>query len=504
MENRIFLQRYRLSVSLNGLPVELHRGPTARTFRAQEIASGREVALTLAPAPNDLDLLARLEEKASAAKKVSQSSIPRLLDFGREEDDLIYVTEYVEGHTAAAWLAARGPLSIGPVLRLAVQVTEAMNAAAFQRLHHPALNPENILFVAGQTAEDDWPAIKVLNWFVPPPSFSGADDAPIERAARFAAPEQLDGGAVDVRSEIYALGATIWFLLTGAPPALAATGKSFALAQEKLRGVPKIARHLLNRMLRAEPAERPQDPVALASYLQTCLGRVDRREKIERQLRLPLFVRPRIWHGRPLPIPLKALASVVAFLVLAAAAIIFLPWPLRSQRPAVASAPPTPLVPKNMPNEMPIVLKDSLGRIDALEAAPPAEGPSATAEQTEAPAVTVQTNEPVPGPTVGEERRDFVANATPAPEKRENPLTKTRAKKESVVARSRKSSSHAGNHQHRTNHHRAVLARRAQPLPKLRVGSAPAELVGTTSDGRWILSVSESGRRVIVPPPPGY
>jgi len=47
-------------------------------------------------------------------------------------------------------------------------------------------------------------------------------------------------------------------------------------------------------------------------------------------------------------------------------------------------------------------------------------------------------------------------------------------------------------------------AKRAQPIPQLHVGSAQAELVGTTADGHWILSVADTGERVIVPPPPGF
>jgi hypothetical protein len=45
-------------------------------------------------------------------------------------------------------------------------------------------------------------------------------------------------------------------------------------------------------------------------------------------------------------------------------------------------------------------------------------------------------------------------------------------------------------------------AKRARPIPELHVGSASAELVGTTSDGQWILSVSDTGERIVVPPPP--
>jgi serine/threonine-protein kinase len=604
MENRIFLGRYRLSLGRDGLPVELHRSPTAGTFRAHEIESGREVALSLVAAPNNGVLLKRLQSEATAAQEISQINIPRLYHFGLENGELIYVTEYCEGHTAAAWVAARGPLAIGAVLRVALQVVDAMNATAFQRLHHPALNPDNILFVAGQTTEGEWPRVKVLQWFVLAPDFSQTNDERIDSAARFAAPEQLSEGRIDVRSEIYSLGATMWFLLAGAAPASAAAGwVPEQGAANNLRHVPKIVRHLLDRMLSVNPDERPQDPVALASYLQTCLGRADRRGKIERRLGLPLFARARAGKtkARP-PIPLQPLAWAAGCLALVALAIVFLPWPLLRERHPTAVTPQTRPVPRDLPNEprltkanlravgkgntssaspasvatsspavagddrekqqlastavggsfptdspvpvvrsvetpaaspaaiasaeaplvagpdQPSATENDVGSSGAMPAEPvaPGEGPPpAPAASRPALASSRSKNEELVSPPIVTETEEDstgatppppVANATPATEEdalasserdetgSESALTKRTATKRKAVSRSHP----------RESRRVARQVKRARPLPKLRVGSSPAELVGTTSDGRWILSVSESGQRVIVPPPPGF
>src|SRR4029079_1201896 len=79
-------------------------------------------------------------------------------------------------------------------------------------------------------------------------------------------------------------------------------------------------------------------------------------------------------------------------------------------------------------------------------------------------------------------------------------VAKRSTKKKPVVASGSKRSATHSTKAHRVAHN----AKRAKPLPRLHVGSASAELVGTTSDGKWILSVADSGRRIIVPPPPGY
>ena len=403
----------------------------------------------------------------------------------------------------------------------------------------------------------------------------------------------------------------MWFLLTGTPPgAMVADGQATRIGAEKLRGVPKIVRHLLNRMLSPDPAARPQDPVALAAYLQTCLARVDRREKIERRFGVPLLAKARVAVAQPrMPIPIKPLAWAAGILVLAAFAIVFLPWPLAQKRTAPVVEQERAPLPQNQPNEVAVVQKDSLGRMSdtddaiapapaivpsnlpadeiprdetartvannqpAIEPPPPAEGP-AESDTVSGPAVAAnssqsqpmeanlpeaepnnadsvpspvnaQTNEPhqattvanegsnVPAPIIAEkneapeaeslsappeptplaeEEPMKVAQRTPPPKKAtKTSLTKRPTKSRAVAAKAERSKtrtvtrstkrSTSGSAQSRRVAH---AAKRAQPLPKIRVGSARAELVGTTSDGKWILSVAESGQRVIVPPPPGY
>src|ERR1044071_6685831 len=102
MENKIFLDHYRLSLGRNGWPVHLHRSPAAQTYRAQEMETGREVALSLViPKPSEPAALDRLKRHAITAHRISHLSIPRLCDFGWDNEALIYVHEYCEGPTAA-------------------------------------------------------------------------------------------------------------------------------------------------------------------------------------------------------------------------------------------------------------------------------------------------------------------------------------------------------------------------------------------------------------------
>ena len=520
MGQKVFLERYRLSVGRNGRPVELHRSSTTRSYRAQEIGTGREVAITVVSAvPADVVMLEGLKSNAATAKTVTHVSIPRLYDFRLQDGELIYVTEHCDGHTAATWVAVRGPFPVAPVLRIALQVVDAMNATAFQRLYHSALNPDNILLLAGQTADGDWPRVKVLRWFAPIQDLAARGDPQIDRIAEFAAPEQLWGGQVDLRAEIYSLGATMCFLLTGTPPTAPIAGK--------LSGLPKIVRHLLQRMLRVNPVERPQDPVALASCLQTCLTRVERLDNTRRRLSLPIgavarFVRQdgeRAFPSKPL-----AIAAFVVGFVMATALLLSGMWRERevghrdqehhfSAQAAAEQGFPAASAPA-------LFASQAVSRSSADEPnptakrswspgiAPPAEGPSQTplASVGENEQATMSATDKKLAKNVARSADDDIAAAASPAENKPESASTTRTVKTSrstgkrIVSHSRSRSRSRGS----TDHTLARNARRAQAIPRLHVGSKPAELVGTTSDGRWILSVSESGRRFIVPPPPGY
>jgi hypothetical protein len=115
-------------------------------------------------------------------------------------------------------------------------------------------------------------------------------------ASEFASPEQLERGAADFRSEIYSLGATMCFLLTGA----------FYSAEPRslqTRRFVRPLRRLIAPMLRQNPDERPQDPVLFAQVLRACLQKVERRQALARRLGMSFVatkpIRPRHPPHRP-------------------------------------------------------------------------------------------------------------------------------------------------------------------------------------------------------------
>jgi eukaryotic-like serine/threonine-protein kinase len=443
MENKVFLGKYRVAADeiaqVTAEPAAVAVGDiaepvaTARIYRGVEINSGRDVNLEVIPSAGfKQSVREKLEAEAGAARQINHINIPELYDFGIEAGQLIYVTEYFDGTSAENWVNQHGPMPTGSVLRIGLQVMSAMGAAAFHKISHHAINPANLLLVPGQTPEGDWPLVKVLHFIGVAPAFSGGDMsvAAFDKSTHYASPEQLQGKPVDFRSEIYSLGATMWFLLTGAPPLMAPKGPmamqptTIGLAVDKLKGMPKRVRRLLAQMLSADPAARPQDPLAVYRQIQDCVAQVERRESMAKRLGVPFLSGSNagaLPSRRPFPTKIVALAAIV--LVLATIGSVAVASYLRHQRIRQAqepigtqigvpqtteSAPPQP----QQPAQTTVAQKDQAPPV--TESAPTIKPLPTAPEKSEPVVVAQQTQPPPPPPAPASSPPVVAANNQPA------------------------------------------------------------------------------------------
>src|SRR5206468_8625467 len=199
--------------------------------------------------------------------------------------ECFYVMELVEGETLEAKVRREGPLSLALALEIIEQVARALAAAEACGVVHRDIKPSNIMLERdpGGCA----PIVKVIDYgvakvlapdsklsaeqtqtgFIGTPAFASPE--------QFAPPEQMK---IDTRSDIYSLGATFWYLLSGRVPFVGRTleevaarqAEELTLEQLKNAHVPARVIALLQSMLAVDPAKRPQTARELLSVIHRC------------------------------------------------------------------------------------------------------------------------------------------------------------------------------------------------------------------------------------------
>ncbi|PYK21388.1 MAG: hypothetical protein DME59_21510, partial [Verrucomicrobia bacterium] len=252
----------------------------------------------------------RFMREARTAASLRHPNVATVYHFGiREENGQCFCAmELVEGETLEMRVRRTGPLDALTTIDIALQVSSALAAAEKQGLVHRDLKPANLMFVAAAAeANDSSPGkaekadtvVKVIDFgvakaLVEKPDAMGLTHGGFVGTPAFASPEQFTDAPVGVRSDIYSLGATLWYLLTGHRPfegatieQIRASQQSRALPIEQLKAahVPSRLISLLMSMLAPEPAARP-DVRALTSRLQDCRAQILDRWKIVKRFAL--------------------------------------------------------------------------------------------------------------------------------------------------------------------------------------------------------------------------
>jgi TolB-like protein/Tfp pilus assembly protein PilF len=255
---------------------ELGRGAFGVTYLAVDSVLRRKVALKVIEVPaaarSSQPVRERFLREARAAAALRHPNVAAVFQFGASPDGshCYYAMELVEGETLETRVRRDGPLNAKLALEIAIQISRALMAAAASGLIHRDLKPSNIMLTRGDadTAELE---VKVIDFGLAKAIADAGGEMDLTHGGfvgtpNFASPEQFESGPVDVRSDIYSLGATLWFALTGKTPfagcnieEIRSVQKSDALPMEQLKAgrVPSRLRSLLKSMLAFEPAARP-------------------------------------------------------------------------------------------------------------------------------------------------------------------------------------------------------------------------------------------------------
>src|SRR5258707_356061 len=298
---------YEIDCHADGSLCELGRGAMGVTYRATDASLQRKVALKIIKtdiAERSADARERFVREARAAAAFRHEHIATVYQFGMrfETGQYFYAMELIEGETLDERVRRAGPLDARTTIGIADQVTSALAAAEKQGLVHRDLKPANLMLVNADDAEaagsdqarskrskiralrkSGIPVVKIIDFGLAKAFHTATDPKSLTHdrfvgTPAFASPEQFEHSALDVRSDIYSLGETLWFALSGKTPFAGHTFSEIHRAQEsnrlpveQLKGahVPHRLKSLLESMLAFEPASRPGTR-ELAARLQRC------------------------------------------------------------------------------------------------------------------------------------------------------------------------------------------------------------------------------------------
>src|SRR6516165_2622640 len=200
--------------------------------------------------------------------------------------------EFVEGETLEKLIKRSGRLEVKLALEIATQVAAGLAAVHKQKLVHRDIKPSNIMV---SLEEGGAVTAKIIDLGLAKSlDETGAQTAISTPGAfagtpAFASPEQFAGVQVDIRSDLYSLGVTLWVMVTGKTPFRGPSAEVMyqhqhaPLPLERLKDVPQPVVVLLEKLLEKDPAQRFRTPNELLKAIPTITGAIDARRRIARQ-----------------------------------------------------------------------------------------------------------------------------------------------------------------------------------------------------------------------------
>src|SRR5215472_536922 len=222
---------YEIDYREDGRLSELGRGAMGVTYRATDTTLQRKVALKIIQtgiAEKSADARERFMREARAAAALRHENIATVHQFGTrlETGQYFYAMELIEGETLDERVRRAGPLDARTTIHIAQQVTSALAAAEKRGLIHRDLKPANLMLLNADDVEvigasrRALPTVKIIDFGLAKAVHVQTDPKSLTHdrfvgTPAFASPEQFEHSTLDVRSDIYSLGVTLWFALTG-------------------------------------------------------------------------------------------------------------------------------------------------------------------------------------------------------------------------------------------------------------------------------------------------
>ncbi|MCE9610093.1 MAG: SUMF1/EgtB/PvdO family nonheme iron enzyme [Chthoniobacter sp.] len=274
-------EHYELLKNDDGSFVELGHGAMGLTYKAFDTNLRCAVALKVISAAylGDPTAAERFLREARGAAQLRHRNVASVFHLGRHGDSYFYSMEFIEGETLDALVKREGPLDPVAALEITAQVASALIAAHKQGLVHRDIKPSNLMLIREGDGEM---IVKVIDFGLVKSALIGSTAGALTSTGfvgtpYFASPEQLDQRSEDIRSDIYSLGVTLWFMLTGQPTFRGSVASVIAQHLDKspefesLAVLPAGVVAVLRRMLEKDVDLRMQTPADLRLELRRCL-----------------------------------------------------------------------------------------------------------------------------------------------------------------------------------------------------------------------------------------
>ncbi len=250
----------------------LGRGGMGTVYKAIDETLDREVAIKVLNADlGDTDLLKRFRAEAVTLARLNHPGIATLYELYRDDENLLMVMEYVRGETVHDLCERLGPLAPPQAAHLAMQVLDALSHAHRSGVVHRDLKPANLMVAdTGNIKVMDFGIARVLG------TEHFTQGGYMMGTPAYMAPEQVLGGDIDGRADLYAVGVVLYRLLSGQLPFSADT--AIAMVQKQVNDSPiPIAQHQPGlppwcaRVLEQALAKAPEDRFQTADDFRAAL-----------------------------------------------------------------------------------------------------------------------------------------------------------------------------------------------------------------------------------------
>jgi serine/threonine-protein kinase len=233
---------------------ELGRGGMGIVLLARDVALDRLVAIKLLPPDlaHDPGVRDRFLREARTAARLSHPNIVPIHAVEELDEWVFFVMSYIDGETLRERVERAGPLPLRAALKVMHEAAWALGYAHERGVVHRDVKPDNIMI---ERAND---RTVVMDFGIAMVGPAGGGTGEVVGTARYMSPEQACGDVVDGRSDLYSLGATIFYVLNGRPPFDA-------------RNLPALLAKQVSEPAPALQSVRPETPARVAALVDTCL-----------------------------------------------------------------------------------------------------------------------------------------------------------------------------------------------------------------------------------------